>query len=111
MKNLNFTIITFYQFKKIKKLVFIKKLLKDFCSFHKIRGTILLAEEGINATVAGLSGPIKLLEKEITKIGFNKLEKKRSFYNYMPFNRLKIKIKNEIVTFNEKKLDVEKKNR
>ena len=109
MKNLNFTIITFYQFKKLKKLIFIKKLLKNFCSFHKIRGTILIAEEGINATVAGLSKPIKLLEKEIIKIGFNKLEKKRSFYNYMPFNRLKIKIKSEIVTFNEKKLNVEKK--
>ena len=36
------------------------------------------------------------------------LEKKISFFQFMPFNRLKIKIKKEIVTFDEKNLDVEK---
>ena len=106
MKNLKFTIITFYQFKKNTNVEKLQNLLKNFCSFNKIKGTIILAEEGINGTVAGLIKPINLLELEIQKLGFRKLELKRSFYKFMPFNRLKIKIKNEIVTFDGSQLDV-----
>jgi len=108
MKNLNFTIITFYQFKKNNNIDETLIHLRGFCSFHKIKGTILLAEEGINGTVAGLKNSINLLEKEFDKHGFSSLEKKISTHDSMPFNRLKIKIKKEIVTFNEKELDVEK---
>ena len=107
MKNLKFTIITFYQFKKNRNVEKLQNLLKNFCLFHKIKGTILLAEEGINGTVAGLVKPIKLLEFEIHKQGFTRLELKRSFYEFMPFNRLKVKIKKEIVTFGGSQLDFE----
>ena len=107
MKNLIFTIITFYQFKKNLNVEILQNLLKNFCSFNKIKGTIILAEEGINGTVAGLIKPINLLELEIQKLGFKKLELKRSFYEFMPFNRLKIKIKNEIVTFDGPQLNIE----
>jgi len=107
MKNLKFTIITFYQFKKNRNVNKLQNLLKDFCTFHKIKGTILLAKEGINGTVAGLVKPISFFELEIQKLGFTRLESKRSFYEYMPFNRLKIKIKKEIVTFDGSQLDVE----
>ena len=79
MKNLKFTIITFYQFKKNRNVERLQNLIKNFCSFHKIKGTILLAEEGINGTVAGLIRPIELLELEIQKIGFTRLELKKSF--------------------------------
>tara|TARA_B110000438_G_scaffold300901_1_gene354407 strand:+ start:1415 stop:2350 length:936 start_codon:yes stop_codon:yes gene_type:complete len=108
MKNIKFTIITFYQFKKVKKLENIQNLLKEFCSFHKIKGTIILAEEGINGTLSGLSIPIELLQKKLIEFEFINLEKKISFYDFMPFNRLKIKIKKEIVTFKEPNLNVEK---
>ena len=107
MKNLKFTIITFYQFKKNFDVEKLKNLLKYFCTFHKIKGTILLAKEGINGTVAGLMEPIRLLELEFLKLGFTRLELKRSKHESMPFNRLKVKIKNEIVTFVGLKLDVE----
>ena len=108
MKNLKFTIITFYQFKENTNKYKFQLILKEFCSFHKINGTILLADEGINATVAGLSEPINLLEKELIIMGFDNLEKKKSYYNFMPFNRLKVKNKKEIVTFGETNLNVEK---
>ena len=108
MKNIQFTIITFYEFKKIKKIDNLQILLKEFCSFHKIKGTIILALEGINGTLAGLSEPISLLQKKLIQLEFFNLEKKKSLYDFMPFNRLKIKIKNEIVTFGEQNLDVEK---
>ena len=63
MKNIEFTIITFYQFKKIKKIDNLQIFLKEFSSFHKIKGTIILAEEGINGTVAGLTESINLFQK------------------------------------------------
>ena len=108
MKNIKFTIVTFYQFKNIKNIKKIQKMLKELCSFHKIKGTIILAEEGINGTVAGLSGPIDILQKKLIEWEFRKLEKKKSYYSFMPFGRLKIRIKKEIVTFDEGDLDVEK---
>ena len=108
MKNLNFTIITFYQFKKNTNKHEFQIILKKFCSFHKIKGTILLADEGINGNIAGLFEAINLFKKKIHNLGFAKLEIKKSEFNFMPFNYLKIKIKNEIVTFGEKALDMEK---
>ena len=58
MNNNQFTIITFYQFKDIDDLQKIQQILKELCFFHKIKGTILIAKEGINGTVAGLSNSI-----------------------------------------------------
>jgi UPF0176 protein len=107
MKNLKFTIITFYQFKKNNEFDKFRIILDQFCSFHKIKGTILLANEGINGTVAGLNEPINLLEKELSKMGFSNLEKKKSLHKFMPFNRLKIKNKKEIVKFDNSGLNVE----
>ena len=65
MNNTNFTIISFYQFRKLINLDRIKILLREFCYFHKLRGTILLANEGINGSIAGLSDSISSLEKKL----------------------------------------------
>ena len=77
MKNIKFTIITFYQFKKIKKIENLQNLLNEFCSFHKIKGTIILAEEGINGTLAGLANPINLLQKKLIELEFSKIREKK----------------------------------
>jgi len=107
MNNNNFTIISFYQFRQLKNINFLKNFFKEFCSFHKIRGTVLLAPEGINGALAGFNKSIKFFEKEIISHGFNNLEFKYSHHKFMPFNRLKIKIKDEIITFSKTKLNVE----
>ena len=108
MNNNNFTIISFYQFLQLKSLLQLKKFYAEFCSFHKLRGTILLAPEGINGVIAGLREPIHQFKKSIYTKGFNNLELKYSYHKYMPFNRFKIKIKKEIITFSRMKLNVEK---
>ena len=46
--NNKFIIISFYQFKKIKDTLKLQKVLKEFCQFNKLKGTILIANEGIN---------------------------------------------------------------
>ena len=105
MNNLLFTIITFYQFKKITNIIKFHAALKDLCKFNKIRGTIILAEEGINGTVAGTSNEIKLLESFLINKGFDNLQPKYSYYKYMPFFRLKVRMKKEIVTLRSNKTD------
>ena len=105
MNNLLFTIITFYQFKKITNIIKFHAALKDMCKFNKIRGTIILAEEGINGTVAGTSNEIKLLESFLIKKGFENLQPKYSYHKYMPFFRLKVRMKKEIVTLRSNQTD------
>ena len=102
MNNLLFTIITFYEFKEIKDKVQFQKKLKDFCKFNKIRGTIIIANEGINGTICGYDKSIKKLLLFLKSQKFNNIKPRFSYFKYMPFNRLKIRKKNEIVTFRSK---------
>ncbi len=108
MINSKFTILTFYQFKKITDISTIKNQLSLFCKFNKIKGTIILAEEGINATIAGISDSIKKFESQLLKIGFDNYNPKYSYSKFMPFFRLKVRHKKEIVTLRTKIVDPEK---
>jgi len=107
MINSKFTIVTFYQFKKIADILIIKNELTRFCKFNKIKGTIILAEEGINGTIAGISDNINKFESYISKMGFDNYKPKYSYSKYMPFFRLKIRHKKEIVTLRTKITDPE----
>jgi len=102
-----FTIITFYQFKKIDDILNIKNELVHFCKFNKIKGTIILAEEGINGTVAGLFETIKKFELHLLSSGFANYNPKYSYSKFMPFFRLKVRNKKEIVTLRSKDVDPE----
>jgi len=107
MINSKFTILTFYQFKQIKDLLIIKSRISDFCKFNKIKGTIIIAEEGINGTIAGTSQSINNFQLEIKKIGFENFNPKYSYSKFMPFFRLKVRPKKEIVTLRTKMADPE----
>ena len=107
MINSKFTIVTFYQFKKIQDILMTKNELSNFCKFNKIKGTIIVAEEGINGTVAGLPSNIKNFKSQIIKLGFNNFSPKYSYSKFMPFFRLKVRVKKEIVTLRTKIADPE----
>jgi len=73
------------------------------CVSNNIKGTLLLAEEGINGTIAGLSADIhRLLDylrtDSLFAQRFADLEHKESFAAEHPFYRMKVKLKKEIVT-------------
>jgi UPF0176 protein len=94
-----FTIITFYKFVHLPKFKSMYTEIKDFCLSHGIRGTILLAEEGINSTISGSDPSIKATLNFLTSYPeLNGLHPKVSYHNKHPFIRLKIKLKKEIVT-------------
>ncbi len=71
-----------------------------------IRGTLLLANEGINGTIAGTEqGIYQLLTWLKTDPRLNEIDYKLSFTDVMPFNRTKVKLKKEIVTMGIEGID------
>jgi UPF0176 protein len=72
------------------------------CERHRIKGTLLLAEEGINGTIAGLPDDIRhvldyLRHDPIWQDRLADLEHKESWAGRMPFYRMKVRLKQEIV--------------
>ena len=108
MNNKHFTIITFYQFKKDFNQIELLSELNAFCKFNKIKGTVLIANEGINGTLAGFEKNINNILTILKKFNFVNLNTKFSFSKFMPFQKLKIKRKKEIVTLRTKFSDPEK---
>ncbi len=103
-------IISFYRFVNVKNVDSLKIELLEFCNKCKIKGTIILAEEGINATLAGSNEAIKKFcdfpqSYEI----FSDINFKESFSDLPPFQKMKVRIKEEIVTFKVKNLDMSKR--
>lgn len=98
--SLSFTVASFYQFTPLNALPSLRDRLAEFGAKAGLCGTILLAPEGINATVAGNSQSIdqlrSLLEAENC---FTALNWKQTNTSILPFKRWKVRIKSEIVTF------------
>ena len=90
-----------YQFVELPDYRTIRSPLLDTCMSHGLRGTLLLAEEGINGTIAGTREGIDAVKQWLDADGrFDRLEYKESLMEAegVPFYRMKVKIKKEIVT-------------
>ena len=100
------TIATFYQFTPIENPTDLKNRLLHAMHQDNILGTIILAPEGVNSTVAGESENIThflaTLKSEIPTLT---LEVKKSYHDKVPFTRAKVNIKQEIVTLSVSGLD------
>ena len=106
MKNQEFKIAAFYQFTPMINLEELQSSLRKLLESLSIKGTILLATEGINGTLAGSNESMDEFELFLQKKKlFNELNFKISFASIEPFPRLKIKIKDEIVSIGNKKAD------
>ncbi len=88
-----------YQFKDWPDFAQQREPLIDLCSNLGIKGSLLIAAEGINGTVSGSTESIQALKKYLEDVlGFDSMEYKESWAPKHPFFRLKIKLKKEIVT-------------
>ena len=88
-----------YRFVALQNLPVLQKQIKDFCDAHDICGTLLIASEGINGTVAGQNNAIpQLIELLDTIAGVRKGELKYSSSEEKPFRRIKVRLKKEIIT-------------
>ena len=94
-----FQVFGFYKFTKIKSLKKKKVLLQNFLLKKNIRGTVIIANEGVNATISGKTTDIKLTVTKIKKIlDFKKFDSENiSKSKFQPFHKPKVKIKKEVV--------------
>ena len=94
-----FQIISFYRFVRIKDKTLIKKKIGTFIKEKFVRGTILIANEGINGSISGNNEDLEIILKFIKRnLHVRNLNLKINEVNFLPFNRLKIRLKNEIVS-------------
>jgi UPF0176 protein len=104
---MNYQIITFYEFKRLESLPEIKVTLKSAMDELSILGTIIIAEEGFNATVSGLVSDIEQFVLILEDAFETKLFYKSSFHTERPFLRATVRIKKEIVSL-RKPVEIEK---
>ena len=95
----NICIISFYKFVTILDLEELKIQIENICSIFDTKGTILIAPEGINGTIEGSKNNIKnFLETLKNNKNFSDIIPKYSYSSKDSFNRMKVRLKKEIVT-------------
>jgi UPF0176 protein len=104
------TVAAFYQFAALPDFRELREPLRALCAGLKLKGSVLLAQEGINGTLAGSAEAIAALVEELRHGAlfggrFDNLELKFSQAAAMPFARLKIRLKKEIVTLGDTTAD------
>jgi UPF0176 protein len=99
-------VATFYKFVKLPDFAQKQAPLLAYCQAQSIRGTILLAAEGINGTIAGsrqaIDSVLCFLRSDPRLFD---LEHKESHADSPPFDRLKVRLKKEIVTLGLPEID------
>jgi len=103
-------VAAFYQFAALPDFRALREPLRASCVRLGLKGSILLAAEGINGTVAGLDAGIDALVEEVRHgplFGgrLDRLELKFSRAEVMPFGRMKVRLKKEIVTLGDANAD------
>jgi UPF0176 protein len=95
-----------YRFSRFSDCERLRSELAAVCAEHGIKGTLLLAAEGINGTIAGTPGGIDAALAYIRTLpGCERLSVKVSDAAAMPFYRMKVRIKREIVTMGQPHID------
>ena len=97
-----FKVFGFYKFIKIKSLKKDKVFLQKFLFSNNIRGTIIIAKEGLNGTISGSVKDIDKTTKKLKSLFSFKLfdSSNESKSKFQPFHKPKVKIKKEIVPMN-----------
>jgi len=99
-------VATLYRFARFADPESLRAPLAKLCCAAGIKGTLLLAREGINGTIAGDGEAIdRVLAHVRTLPGCAQLEVKDSWTEAMPFYRMKVRLKREIVTMGEPDID------
>ena len=100
------TIAALYHFTRFPDPATLKPGLLEVCEAHGVKGSLLLAREGINGTIAGPRDGIDAALAAIRALpGCEGLDWKESFADSMPFGRMKVKLKREIVTMGQPDVD------
>jgi UPF0176 protein len=102
-------VVAMYKFVALPDFAALREPLLQFCINNDIKGTLLLAHEGINGTVAGSREAVNALIVYLRQdTRFADIEYKESFEDQQAFYRMKVKLKKEIVTMGVETIDPNK---
>ena len=102
----DFLVAALYHFARFPRFESVREPLFTLCQENGVKGTLLLAAEGINGTIAGTdAGIANVLGFLRAQPEFAGLEHKESRASKMPFVRMKVKLKQEIVTMGVPDID------
>ncbi len=103
---MSLVVAAFYKFVSLPDFAEKQQPLLDYCQAQGVKGTILLAKEGINGTIAGQGEKIdSVLSFLRSDSRFADLEHKESSAEEAPFERMKVRLKKEIVTLGLPEVD------
>jgi UPF0176 protein len=92
--------IAAYHFADVAEPAVLRAQLRSRCEAAGLRGSVLVASEGLNLFLAGDEAGVESVLDFVRALpGFEGLEVKRSWSRHLPFARLKVKLKREIIAF------------
>ncbi|MEM9581618.1 MAG: rhodanese-related sulfurtransferase [Pseudomonadota bacterium] len=101
-----YIVAALYHFTRFEDPDALRPAIRAVCEAHDTKGTLLVAGEGINGTVAGHRAGIDALLAHLRSLpGCAGLEHKESHATEEPFNRMKVRLKREIVTMGQPDVD------
>ncbi len=110
MPNPQIVVCALYHFVRLEDFESLQQPLLDLMKANYVRGTLLLAREGINGTIAGSrEGVDTVLQRLKSDPRLEALDYKESFDDEIPFYRSKVKLKKEIVTMGVEGIDPNQK--
>ncbi len=102
----NIVIVAFYKFIPTPDFEKLQSPLLEVCLDAGLKGTVLLAKEGINGTLAGSREGIDIVLDNLKQNPrFTDMIAKESVADNVPFRRMKVRLKNEIVTIGKPDVD------
>jgi UPF0176 protein len=105
----NIVVAALYKFVTLKDFAGLRQPLLAAMKAHRVKGTLLLAEEGINGTISGSRNAIDGFLGELkSDPRFADIDHKESYCDEEPFYRSKVKLKKEIVTIGVEGVDPNK---
>jgi len=96
---MTYRVAALYKFVSLPDYIRLREPLQNMCDLLDVKGTLLLAEEGLNGTIAGIDSAIsEIIEFLRSDPRLADLDVKYSAAEDMPFYRMKVRLKREIVT-------------
>ncbi len=97
----------FYRFVELPNFIRLKKPFEQFCKAHGMKGTILLAREGINSTISATDEVIEKFWQFMNQHkALENMPFKESYAEVQPFEKMKVRLKKEIVRMGMEDLDI-----
>lgn len=101
-----YTIAALYHFTRFAEPDMLRPALMELCAAQQVKGTLLLAREGINGTIAGPRAGIDAVLAHIRALpGCADLDWKEAASDSAPFGKMKVRLKKEIVTMGQPDVD------